>query len=273
MSTTTKVETLLERLRLENAERWEELKRLHHNANPTAASDEPSLRTLRMEFDLVIQQGEWKIESDKLLERISAASVSEDAEGGQEEGGAPSDGHYGAELVESYHCISNVNRQIQHAVHVERRRLATAMSVRDELSEFKSDLEYETRIAAASDGSVPRPGNGAGEDAVVENTRRRNDLVYVAELVQARLNETSQNGINRNRRRPKKSKSADVWSLSRLLLELLRRLVMAPPNKHSYLSLDSIVTNDQHISLLRQYELIETFEGNDSMIRLIDYRE
>ena len=271
--TRTSKQELLQKLRDENAEQWERLRALHHQhrLDDDAAKQGPAsasrnmVNLLQAEIDC-LPENELARESTRMLHRLLSPDNRETGEETMDEEDCQ---RYAQEVVESFYQLQQTNAVLQQSIHRERSRLEKLQTWSTQHEHVQETLQAEQRERQQSD-AVPEPSE---QEQHAENQRLGDDLAYVAQCIQSRRETIRSRGPPAVQVPTATATTATArWSLDRLVIELMtKRLDLSSTEEDHYLLVDDHPIDPQHVELLHDSHMLETFQGDPNLIKLIDY--
>lgn len=262
--------TTLSQLQAHNNARWQILQSLYDDKDvSTLKSDDDDddnsisiSQVLQREIHLQKNEGEWKTGIGNLLERLKSDKVSEET---MEQ--------FDQELIETCHELLETIDFLEKEIELEGNRLQDSERSVEQLK----GLKYQVELGLAEQAASLRQSQesvACGVDGIdTENTKLWEELHHVADIIEDKIKppEVVQ---RRNRRRQKDESSTKTtvptWPLNRLLQELLLR-VLNDKEEDQYLltSSDDYPINDRHLQYLREHFIVESFEENSDLVRIL----
>lgn len=233
---------VLKNLQRENEGRWEQLQELHQQcvqllSLKTPFSDTIAATFMQAEREVLVQYSATTRECNNLLDELE-----ERHSGGD---------RFGAELVDRCNQLHELELLFREKMRFQNERMEQIEhSIQEQVIIQKKLKEFHARLNRVHD-----PENTATDQQ--ENERLRGDLAYLAGLVAP----TETNATEHQ----------NSWSLNEVMICLLERHISSPGEP--YLSCRDGTIRKEHVEILKNSWLIETFDHDDNMIRLTDYTQ
>ena len=234
---------VLKNLQRENEDRWDQLQELHQQcvhllSLKTPSSDTTAATFLQAEREVLVEYSATNREYNELLDEL------EDRHSGED--------RFGAELVDRCNQLHELELLFREKMRFQNERMEKIEhSIQEQVMIRKKLRQFRDQLNRVHD-----PENTAADQQ--ENERLRGDLAYLAGLVAP--TET----MNATERQT-------AWSLNELMIHLLERHMSSPDEP--YLSCRDGNIRKEHVEILKNSWLVETFDHDDNMIRLTDYTQ
>jgi hypothetical protein len=264
----------LQRLRNENAQRWERIEELHERQREDPSQLPSVLEMLQTEIDLLPHKNGVYAQCDTLLDQIESSSSFDGVTSESVEDS------FAQEVVNSFHQLWETNVVMSESIQRENHKIqAIDLSVvehadiqkvllqeqkRQEVSDNLHEASLVTQSSFVNDSSSTTTIRQDDEECRRKNEQLKDDLAYTVKC------------IEQTRASAQKSQIQDLSTpnnrlrLDELILLLVDRLLTCPDDPYLSLEDDSRIQPD-HVDLLKKCWIVQSFKDDESLIRLFNY--